>query len=99
MKLFRAFLAHEVKMQLRSGRFRLLAVVYTIVCLVPLVVPLVLWNRGSNPLGPSLSANMLARIQPLATAILAAILAIDAIAREQQENSFRVVSLAPISNS
>ncbi|MCU1230248.1 MAG: family peptidase [Acidobacteria bacterium] len=99
MRLFRAFLAHEVKTQLRSGRFRLLAAVYTIVCLVPLVVPIVLWNRGSNAIGPSLFANMLAMIQPLATAILAAILAIDAISREQQENSFRVVSLAPISNS
>jgi hypothetical protein len=99
VKLFRAFLAHEVKIQLRSGRFRLLAIVYLVICLAPIVVPIVLSHRAANAIGPSLYASTLEMIQPLATAILAAILAIDALSREQQENSFRVVSLAPISNS
>ena len=30
MRLLRAFVAHEAKIQFRSGRFRLMAVVYTI---------------------------------------------------------------------
>jgi hypothetical protein len=99
MKLFLAFLAHEWKMQLRSGRFRLLAVVYTIITLAPTIVPIVLSGRASYVLGSSMYAAMIDLLQPLTTAILAAILSIDAISREQQENSFRVISLAPMSSS
>src|SRR4051812_25382561 len=99
MKLFLAFLAHESKLQLRSGRFRLLAVVYTIISVAPVAVPIVVSRQASYLLGSSMYAAMIDFLQPLTTAVLAAIFSIDAISREQQERSFQVVSLAPASSS
>lgn len=99
MKLFAAFLAHEARVQMRSGRFRLLAVVYTLVCTAPALIPVVLAGRATYVVGASMYASMLSFLQPVTTTIVAAVLSIDAISREQQENSFRVISLAPMSSS
>jgi hypothetical protein len=99
MTLFRTFLAHELRMQFRSGRFRLLATVYTIACVLPLLVPFAIARRAEFIAGPGLFAAMIDCVQPLATAFVAAMLAIDALSREQQERSFDVIALAPVTSS
>ncbi len=98
MTLFRVFLDHELTTQWRSMRFRGLAAVYVIVASIPPVVAFAVSDRMPRIMGPSAYNMFLLTMQPLLTALLAAGLAIDAIARERDEGSFSVLSVAPISS-
>ncbi|HEV7427766.1 MAG TPA: hypothetical protein VGQ46_15500 [Thermoanaerobaculia bacterium] len=98
MTLFRVFLDHELTMQWRSMRFRGLAAVYILAASIPPVVAFAISGRMPRIMGPSAYNIFLLTMQPLLTALLAAGLAVDAIARERDEGSFSVLSVAPISS-
>jgi hypothetical protein len=56
-------------------------------------------GRGRTLLGAAGYAAGMVLIEPLATALMAAVFAVDAITRERDEGSFGVVSLAPFSGA
>ncbi|HJQ40353.1 MAG TPA: ABC transporter permease [Thermoanaerobaculia bacterium] len=97
MTLLRVFLSHELRTQLRSPRFHGLAVAYLAVTIAPSVLVRLLAARVTLVIGGATYALALDTIQPLATALVAGFLSVDAIARERDEGSLAVVSLAPVS--
>ena len=97
MSLLRVFLRHELTTQLRSGRFRGLALIYLVVATAPAVVVFLLTRRAEYVVGSAAFVSFIDDVQPLFTTILIAILSVDAILREREENSLAVVSLAPMS--
>ncbi|MEK6375248.1 MAG: ABC transporter permease [Acidobacteriota bacterium] len=98
MTLLPVFLEHEWITQWRSMRFRGLAAVYVIAASVPSIVAFLISGRAPRMIGPSAYNGFLLSEQPLLTALFAAGLAVDAIARERDEGSFGVLAVAPISS-
>src|SRR6267378_3834594 len=99
MRLFRVFLAHELITQWRSVRFRGLAAVYVVVASATSIGLFVMTGRTPRIFGPATYNGFLLSEQPLLTALFAVGLAVDAIARERDEGSFAVLSVAPISSA
>jgi ABC-type transport system involved in multi-copper enzyme maturation permease subunit len=99
VRLVRSFVAHEARTQARSLRFRLFSIVYVLVSALPaLVTALVSWRSGWFA-GGAAFARALDILQPFMTSIFAGGLAVDALTRERDENSFPVLSLAPVSSA
>ncbi len=98
MRLLRTFIAHEARTQLRSIRFRLAAIIYVLASTVPLVITAIVASRNTS-FGGGAFARSLEILQPFMTTIFAAVLAVDALTRERDENSFAVISLAPVSSA
>jgi ABC-type transport system involved in multi-copper enzyme maturation permease subunit len=92
-----AFLAHEATLQLRSPRYRAAGFAYVLLCTLPAAVLFLIAHRVNVMLGSSATVSLLDDVQPFLTALLVALLAVDGITREREENSFPVVSLAPLS--
>src|SRR5436190_16318758 len=80
-------------------RFRGLAAVYVLACSAPAVILLIFGARIQHAVGPATYNMFLMAEQPLLTALLAVGIAVDAIARERDEGSFAVLSVAPISST
>lgn len=99
MSLIAAFTSYELTTQLRSARFRVIAVAYVLIG----VLPAVAMYLGSSTAGYLTDAGAYAKalgaLLPSLTALLATVLSVDAITREREEGSFAVVSLAPLSAS
>lgn len=99
MRLMGAFLSHELTTQFRSTRFRVLALAYAVIAAIPVVAIYLASRTVGYLLGSGAYAQALRMLQPSLTALLATVLAVDAITRERDEGSFGVVALAPVSNS
>jgi ABC-type transport system involved in multi-copper enzyme maturation permease subunit len=99
VRLMRDFLAHERITQWRSMRFRGLVAVYVVVASAPAAVAFLASWRMPRVLGPAAYNMLLISLQPLLTALFAVGLAVDAIARERDEGSFGVLSIAPVSSA
>ena len=99
MSLLAAFTAHEVTTQLRSARFRVLAFGYAVIGAIPAAVVYLGANNVGYRIDAGAYAEALRAVHPALTALLATVLAVDAITREREEGSFGVVSLAPVSAS
>ncbi len=99
MTLLRAFVEHEAKMQLRSPRFRVLSIVYVGGCSAPAIFLAIAAGRMAYVIGASPFWFYTGPVQALLTSMLAIAIAVDAIARERDEGSLPVVSLAPISGT
>jgi hypothetical protein len=99
MSLTAAFLAHEARTQFRSGRFRLLAALYVIFGSLPALLLFIRARSAVYVIAPSVFTGVMSVTQPILTTVLAALIAVDAITRERDDNSFGVVSLAPMTNS
>ena len=97
--LMSLFVAHEMRTQWRSMRFRALAAVYVILVSAPAVAMFLISGRTPRVIGPAAFNMFLLSEQPLLTALLAAGIAIDALSRERDEGSFSVLSVAPISSA
>jgi ABC-type transport system involved in multi-copper enzyme maturation permease subunit len=99
MRLFRCFVAHEFLVQMRSVRFRGLVVIYVLAASLAPALAFFVSRRGTRMVGPSLYETVLFALQPSLTALFAVGLSIDAIARERDEGSFPVLSVAPLSSA
>lgn len=99
MRLLAAFVSHEVTTQLRSTRFRILAVAYAAIAVIPAIAIYISSRNLGYRLDTGAYAAALRMLQPALTALFATVLAVDAITREREEGSFGVVSLAPVSAS
>ena len=97
MRLLSAFVAHEATTQFRATRFRVLSVAYVLLACAPAAAVASIASREDYVIGPASLAAALILFQPALTTLFAGILSVDAITREREENSFAVVSLAPIS--
>ncbi|HYR30063.1 MAG TPA: hypothetical protein VEU30_16455, partial [Thermoanaerobaculia bacterium] len=99
MRLMGAFVSHELTTQLRSARFKVLAVAYVAVGAIPTVA----LHLGARSAGYRVDggayAEGLSALLPSLTALFATVLSVDAITRERDEGSFGVISLAPLSAS
>jgi hypothetical protein len=99
VRLIRAFAAHELRTQWRSLRFRVLAAVYAAAGSTP---ALVIWLRrdpGGVAVGAATYAVETLEILPVMAAVLAFLISLDAITREQDEGAWSTVSLAGMSSA
>jgi hypothetical protein len=99
MRLLRVFIAHEATTQWRSVRFRLFAFVYVLLSILPAVLLRIIAARSTVTIGSAAYAAFNLALQPMLTALLALLLAIDGLTRERDENSFAVLGVAPLSSA
>ena len=97
MRLLRVFLAHELATQIRSARFHGMTFAYLLVATAPAVAAYFVGSRGGAVIGATLYAELMDTFQPFATTLFAAVLAVDIVSRERDENSLAVASMAPVS--
>ena len=97
MRLLRLFVRHELTTQSRSARFWGVTLAYLLVTTAPAVIVFFVSRRFDSLLGAAFYGDVLDALQPLATTFLAAVLAVDAVSRERDENSLGVISMAPLS--
>lgn len=98
MRVTAAFVAHEIRTQARSLRFRVLAALYVLAGSGPAALAYV--NRaGRLAVGGASYAAEVLEILPLLTAVVAFLISLDAISREQDEGAWSTVSLTGISSA
>lgn len=99
MRLTAAFLAHELRIQRRSLRFRAFAVGYLILgCLPAAVIHLRREHIDYAVGGASYAVETLIPL-PLLTALLAGLLALDGINRERRGGAWTTATLTGVSNA
>lgn len=99
MSVTAAFVAHEVRTQARSLRFRVLATLYILAGSGPAVLAYVSRPERSLAAGAASYAAEVLEILPLLTAVVAFLISLDAISREQDEGAWSTVSLTGISSA
>jgi ABC-type transport system involved in multi-copper enzyme maturation permease subunit len=91
------FVAHELATQIRSARFHGTTLAYLVLSIAPAVGAFLLGRRFESFVSSPEYGSLMDFIQPIATTAYGAAIAVDAIARERDENSLGVVAMAPIS--
>ncbi len=99
MRLAAAFAAHELRTQGRSLRFRVLAAVYATVGSTPAAAIWLRRDPGGMAVGGATYAAETMEILPVLAAVLAFLISLDAITREQDEGAWSTVSLAGMSSA
>ncbi len=99
MSLLAVFVLHELRTQARSLRFRVLATAYVLAGSAPAVLAWWLRRDGGRPPGAATCVGEVMGLLPLLTAVLAALLSLDAVTRERDEGSWSTASLAGVSSS
>ncbi|HEV7519419.1 MAG TPA: hypothetical protein VGR07_24270, partial [Thermoanaerobaculia bacterium] len=99
MRLAAAFVAHELRTQARSLRFRVLAAAYAVAGSAPAALAWSLRRDGGTPAGAATCTGEVMELLPLLTAVLAFLLSLDAISRERDQGAWSTVALAGISSS
>ena len=99
MRLIRAFVTHEARLQLRSMRGRLLFGAYAALSLTPVVLLYVSARRSQAELGAATFAFHLFAVNPSLTALFSAILGLTSSVRELEEGSLPVLGVARIGNA
>jgi len=99
VRLTAAFVAHELRTQGRSLRFRTVAALYALAASLPAV--LVYGRRADTPfaIGGAAYAFEAMNALPLLTALFAFLLSLDGISREQGEGAWTTVTLCEVSNA
>ncbi|HEX6864512.1 MAG TPA: hypothetical protein VF414_16910, partial [Thermoanaerobaculia bacterium] len=99
MRLTSAFVSHEVRTQARSLRFRTAAVLYVLAGSFPAVAIHLRRPALDFAVGGTTYASEVANLVPLLTALLAFLLSLDGITREQGEGAWTTVTLCEVSNA
>lgn len=99
MRLVAAFAVHEWRTQWRSLRFRVLALVYLLVGSAPAVLVYMRRLETNSVVGGATYASESLGMMPLLTAILALVIALDGMTREQDEGAWSTVGLAGMSSA
>jgi hypothetical protein len=99
VKLTAAMIAHEARTQGRSLRFRTVAVLYVLAGSAPAAAIYALRQRLEYTVGGNAYACEVASVLPALTAVLAFLLALDGITREQTEGAWSTVTLCDLSNA
>lgn len=99
MSVTAAFVAHEIRTQARSLRFRVLAALYILVGSGPAALAYFRRSERTLTLGSASYAAEVLEILPLLTAVVAFLISLDAISRERDEGAWSTVSLTGISSA
>ncbi|MFL6194619.1 MAG: hypothetical protein ACJ75H_10650 [Thermoanaerobaculia bacterium] len=99
MRLTAAFAVHELRTQMRSLRFRVLAVLYALAGSAPAVLAYAYRDKALASLGPASYAAEALNVLPALTATLAFLIGLDGVTREQDEGAWSTVALTGMSSS
>jgi hypothetical protein len=99
VSLTAAFVAHELRIQSRSLRFRVAVGAYVLLGAAPALVVHLRRPGLAFTVGPATYLGEVMTFLPQLTALFAALLALDGITREQQEGAWTTLSLSGISNA
>ena len=99
MRLTAAFIAHELRTQARSLRFRTAAVLYVLAGSFPAAAIHLRLPALEYAVGGTTYAAEVANVLPLLTAVFAFLLSLDGVTREQGEGAWTTVTLCEVSNA
>jgi hypothetical protein len=99
VRLTAAFVSHEVRTQARSLRFRTAAVLYVLAGSFPAAAIHLRRPAMEYAIGGTTYAAEVANLVPLLTTLLAFLLSLDGITREQGEGAWTTVTLCEVSNA
>ncbi len=99
MKLLLAMVRYELKLQLRSARFRIAAIGYAAACaLPPGLLYFELRHRADEALGGASYLAQTLQVQPYMTAIMVALVAGNRSSAEALRENWSVLAASPMSN-
>ncbi len=99
MRMTAAFIAYELRTQLRSLRFRSFAAAYVGLCSLPAILIYVQRGQFQQTIGAAAFAYETLTVAPLLTGVFAALLALDGITREQGGGAWTTVTLTGLTNT
>jgi hypothetical protein len=99
VRLTAAFAAHELRTQGRSLRFRVLAALYVALGSAPAALIWLRREQADSAVGAATYAAETLEVLPVLAAVVAFLISLDAITREQDEGAWSVVSLAGMSSA
>lgn len=99
MRLTAAFALHELRTQMRSLRFRVLAVLYALAGSAPAVLAYAYRDKALASIGAASYAAETLNVLPALTGTLAFLIALDGVTREQDEGAWSTVALAGMPSS
>lgn len=99
MRLTVSFLSYEVRTQARSLRFRAVAGLYVLAGTMPALLIHLLRDRSPFAIGEAAYVNEVVTVLPLLTAVLAFLLSLDGVTREQSDGAWTTVTLCGVSNA
>ncbi|HEY4591710.1 MAG TPA: hypothetical protein VIJ61_04840, partial [Thermoanaerobaculia bacterium] len=99
MRVTTAFAVHEIRTQWRSLRFRVLAAAYILAGCFPSALIYARHHSARITVGSATYAAEVFCLLPVLTAVVALLISIDAVTREQDEGSWSTASLAGMSSA
>jgi ABC-type transport system involved in multi-copper enzyme maturation permease subunit len=93
------FIGHEVRVQLRSARFRIAAALYLAACTAPACVVYLYQRQTATLLGAATYAGEVLTVLPAASAVLALVVASDGILRERGAGMWIPLTTMPLGNA
>ncbi|MFL6194325.1 MAG: hypothetical protein ACJ75H_09160, partial [Thermoanaerobaculia bacterium] len=99
MRLTASFVSYEIRTQARSLRFRAFAGLYLLVGTMPAILIHLLRSRSRFAIGEATYVNEAVTVLPLLTAVLAFLLSLDGVTREQGDGAWTTVTLCGVSNA
>lgn len=99
MRLTAAFVGYELRTQARSLRFRAFAGLYVLAGAMPALLIHLLRSRNPFAIGQATYVDEVTAVLPLLTAVLALLLSLDGVTREQGDGAWTTVTLCGVSNA
>jgi hypothetical protein len=99
VRLTAAFVSYEVRTQARSLRFRAFAGLYVLAGTMPAVLIHLLRGQARFAIGEAAYVDEVTAVLPLLTAVLAFLLSLDGVTREQGDGAWTTVTLCGVSNA
>ena len=99
MRLAASFISYEIRTQVRSLRFRAFAGLYVLAGALPAILIHLLRSRSPFALGEATYVDEAVTALPLLTAVLAFLLSLDGVTREQGDGAWTTVTLCGVSNA
>lgn len=99
MRLISSFVSYEIRTQARSLRFRAFAGLYVLAGTMPAVLIHFLRSRSPFAIGEATYVDETVVVLPVLTAVLAFLLSLDGVTREQGDGAWTTVTLCGVSNA
>lgn len=99
MRLAASFISYEIRTQMRSLRFRAFAGLYIVAGAMPAILIHALRSRSPFAIGEATYVDEVTTVLPLLTAVLAFLLSLDGVTREQGDGAWTTVTLCGVSNA
>ncbi|MES1243320.1 MAG: hypothetical protein ABUT39_17035 [Acidobacteriota bacterium] len=99
MRLTSSFVAYEIRTQARSLRFRAFAGLYVLAGTMPAILTHFLRGRSPFAIGEATYVDETLVVLPVLTAVLAFLLSLDGVTREQGDGAWTTVTLCGVSNA